>query len=71
MLKYVLITTTSSALADSSGQVHIILTGESEMYILTHARVDSLRGAVQYLRLGNILNGHFPWFLFFSHWEQP
>ena len=33
--------------------------------------VDSLRGAVQYQRLGNILNGHFSWFLFFSHWEQP
>lgn len=37
MLKYVLITTTLSSLADSSGQVHIILTEESEMYLLTHA----------------------------------
>lgn len=37
MLEYVLITTTLSSLADSSGQVHITLTGASEMYLLTHA----------------------------------
>lgn len=37
MLKSVLITTTLSSLADSSGQVYIILTEESEMYLLTHA----------------------------------
>ena len=36
MLKYVLITTTLSLLADSSRQVHIILTGALEMYILAH-----------------------------------
>lgn len=37
MLEYVLITTTLSSLADSSGQVHITLTGASEMYLLKHA----------------------------------
>lgn len=37
MLEYVLITTTLSSLADSSGQVHITLTGASEMYLLAHA----------------------------------